>query len=164
MCLTVMPREPGPETDFPASSPFLIFLLLYSDRRYHFRFMLLSKHSAWCKAIMQSVDDTDDAKKAESEDLLHWRLGTVVAFNPHRRYFSVFQPAVEEKVHAEDNSAEDFLGVGEPDWQAGLGTRSAEEVAVERIAMDMRSRLSLWMDRHNDGAIARLRVSKWPAL
>ena len=126
-------------------------------------YLVLSQHSAWCEAVAERLDE-DSLTVAQSHGILDWRPGVVLALNARKCYFSVFQPIADEHSRAEDDGVEDFLGLSDPDWQAGAQSRSAEEAVSERLASDLRGRLGLWVDRHNDGLVPRLRISEWPRI
>lgn len=83
-------------------------------------------------------------------------VGTVLAINGHRKYFSVYHARREPHRKVSDRAG-DFIGLDD--------STSEEESDLESEKLfecDLLSGLPTWMDRLCEGTVARYRVEYWP--
>ena len=110
---------------------------------------------------------------ASGRDLSHINpnncLGTVLAINGPRKYFSVYHAYEERKryrrmARARAQRSGDFIGLEDSSGEEKSGDEDLGREAEVLFEADLLMGLEMWMEKLCEGTIVRLRVDQWPPM
>ena len=134
------------------------------SKAFQFAFLQLEDDIGWFTRLLQ---------QATGRDLNHINptncLGTVLAINGPRNYFSIYHAHEEQQrakrlAKSRAQRSGDFIGLD--DSNSEEMEEEEEESREEQVLFiaDLLAGLNMWMEKLCEGVIARLRVESWPPM